>query len=65
MREMSVHLRRVDSQFLVEKSLSFAIEELDKTKKLLEEAKLNYTGPSSSITASSSSSSDVSVGPSK
>ena len=65
MREMSVHLRRVDSQFLVERSLTHAIEELDKTKKLLEQAKINYTGPSSSMILNSSSSAEVSMGPSK
>ena len=38
-RTMSVHITRAQSNFLVEKSLTIALEELKQTQKILEQAR--------------------------
>lgn len=41
-QQMSVHLIRAKSNFLVKESLDNALKELKETQKLLEAAKVNY-----------------------
>ena len=46
-KQMSVHLIRAQSNFLVKESLDRALEELKETEKILETAKLTYSSSSS------------------
>lgn len=59
-REMSVNIIRAQKHMLVEKSIDNALADLKKTQELLEQAKESYK-----LDYSSSSSSQVSTGPSK
>jgi hypothetical protein len=59
-REMSVNIIRAQRHMLVEKSIDNALADLKRTQELLEQAKESYK-----LDYSSSSSSEVSMGPSK
>ncbi len=59
-REMSVNIIRAQRHMLVEKSIDNALADLKKTQELLEQAKESYK-----LDYQSSSSSQVSIGPSK
>jgi hypothetical protein len=59
-REMSVNITRAQRHMLVERSIDNALADLKRTQELLEQAKESYK-----LDYTSSSSSDVSIGPSK
>lgn len=59
-REMSVNIIRAQRHMLVEKSIDNALADLKRTQELLEQAKESYK-----LDYTSSSSSQVSTGPSK